>query len=94
MKRSKEYFSSLRSRFGLPTFEKAGYSEPYLAFLQTVAHLRTLLITEEMLRDVWQIEKKLLALLHADSTGSPTWSLDSCGATTSPKNSFLTHFKK
>lgn len=28
-------------------------------------------------------------LLHADSTGSPTWFLDSCGATTSPKHRLL-----
>jgi hypothetical protein len=30
-----------------------------------------------------------LILLHADSTGSPTWFLDSCGATTSPKHRLL-----
>jgi hypothetical protein len=33
--------------------------------------------------------KKLLQLLHADSTGSPTWFLDSCGATTHPKRRLL-----
>jgi hypothetical protein len=54
-----------------------------------VVHLRTLSITEETLRDLWHIEKKLLVLLHADSTGSPTWFLDSCGATTNPKRRLL-----
>ena len=54
-----------------------------------MVHLRTLSITEEKLRDLWHIEKKLLVLLHADSTGSPTWFLDSCGATTSPKRRLL-----
>jgi hypothetical protein len=89
LNRSTVYLSGLQSRFEIPTFDGAGYSEAYLAFLQTVVHLRTLSITEETLRDLWHIEKKLLVLLHADSTGSPTWFLDSCGATTSPKRRLL-----
>jgi hypothetical protein len=89
LNRSTVYVSGLQSRFELPTFDGAGYSEAYLAFLQTVVHLRTHSITEEMLRDLWHIEKKLLVLLHADSTGSPTWFLDSCGATTSSKRRLL-----
>jgi len=89
LNRSTVYLSGLQSRFDLPTFEGSGYSSAYLAFLQTVVHLRTLSITEETLRDLWHIEKKLLVLLHADSTGSPTWFLDSCGATTSPKRRLL-----
>ena len=89
LNRSTVYLSGLQSRFEIPTFDGAGYSEAYLAFLHTVVHLRTLSITEEALRDLWHIEKKLLVLLHADSTGSPTWFLDSCGATTSPKRRLL-----
>jgi hypothetical protein len=89
LNRSTVYLSGLQSRFELPTFDGAGYSEAYLAFLQTVVHMRTLSITEETLRDLWHIEKKLLVLLHADSTGSPTWFLDSCGAATSPKRRLL-----
>ncbi len=89
LNRSTVYLSGLQSRFELPAFDGAGYSEAYLAFLQTVVHLRTLSIPEETLRDLWHVEKKLLVLLHADSTGSPTWFLDSCGATTSPKRRLL-----
>ncbi len=89
LNRSTLYLSGLQSRFELPVIDGAGYSEAYLAFLQKVVHLRTLSITEEMLRDLWHIEKKLLVMLHADSTGSPTWFLDSCGATTSPKRRLL-----
>ena len=89
LNRSTVYLSGLQSRFELPVFDAAGYSEAYLAFLQTVVHLRTLSISEETLRDLWHIEKKLLVLLHADSTGSPTWFLDSCGATTNPKQRLL-----
>ncbi len=89
LNRSTVYLSGLQTRFELPTFDGACYSAAYLAFLQTVVHLRTLSITEETLRDLWHIEKKLLVLLHADSTGSATWFLDSCGATTSPKRRLL-----
>jgi hypothetical protein len=89
LNRSTVYLSGLQTRFDLPTFDGACYSEAYLAFLQTLVHLRTLSITEETLRDLWHIEKKLLVLLHADSTGSPTWFLDSCGATTCPKRRLL-----
>ena len=89
LNRSTVYLSGLQSRFELPTFDGSGYSEACLAFLQTVVHLRTLSITEETLRDLWHIEKELLVLLHADSTGSPTWFLDSCGATARPKRRLL-----
>ena len=46
LNRSTVYLSGLQSRFEIPTFDGAGYSEAYLAFLQTVVHLRTLSITE------------------------------------------------
>ena len=89
LNRSTVYLSGLQSRFELPVIDGVGYSEAYLAFLQTVVHLRTLSISEETLRGLWHIEKKLLVLLHADSTGSTTWFLDACGATTSPKRRLL-----
>jgi hypothetical protein len=94
LNRSALYLSGLQARFELPVRDGAGYSTAYLSFLRTVVHLRTLSITEEALRNLWHIEKKLLQLLHADSTGSPTWFLDSCGATQSPQHRLLlTNFK-
>ncbi len=89
LNRSTVYLSGLQSRFEIPILDGASYSEAYLAFLRTVTHMRTLSITEEVLRDLWHIEKKLLVLLHADFAGSPTWFLDSCGITTSPKRRLL-----
>lgn len=83
------YLSGLQSRFELPVLEGGGYSDAYQTFIQTLVHLRTLGIAEDRLRELWDIEKKLLQLLHADSTGSPTWFLDSCGATTNPKQRLL-----
>ena len=81
LNRSPVYLSGLQARFELPVWEGAAYSDAYLAFFRTVVYLRALFISEEAVRDLWHIERKLLALLHADSTGSPTWFLDACGQT-------------
>src|ERR1035437_10350077 len=74
--------SGIQGRFELPPAAAAGYSDAYLAFLRTAAHLRTLGIAEDRLLPLWHLEKKLLQLLHVDPTGSKTWFLDSCGAIT------------
>jgi len=87
--RSTVYVSGLQSRFYLPVIRGAGYPDCYQAFLQTIVYLRTLSISEDKLRDLWRIEKKLLQLLHVDSTGSPTWFLDSCGAMAHPNRRLL-----
>ena len=72
--------SGFQTRFKIPVLEGAAYSAAYLVFLRTITHLRSLGIAEERLLRLWEFEKKLLQLLHVDSTGSKTWFLDSCGA--------------
>ena len=57
----------------------AAYSNAYLEFLRALVTLRTLNISEESLRDLWHLEKKLLQLIHVDSAGSPTWFCDGAG---------------
>jgi hypothetical protein len=89
LNRSAVVLHGLQTRFELPAFEGAGYSTAYLAFLRTVIALRTLNIAEDTLRNLWRLEKKLLQLLHVDSTGSPTWFLDSCGSTSHPDRRLL-----
>jgi hypothetical protein len=74
--------AGLQNRFELPAIDGAGYSDAYLAFLKTLVYLRALGIAEDRLLRLWHLEKKLLQLLHVDSTGSKTWFLDSCGAIT------------
>ena len=81
LNRSAVHISSLQARFELPVLEGSAYSGAYLEFLRAIIALRTFNISEETLRDLWHLEKKLLQLLHVDSTGSPTWFLDSRGAT-------------
>jgi hypothetical protein len=89
LNRSNVEISGLQSRFELPVIVGAGYSMAYLAFLETLVNLRALAVSEEKLRELWVVEKKLLQLLHVDSTGSPTWFLDSCGASSNPKRCLL-----
>jgi len=81
LNRSPVYLRGLQTRFALPVLEGAAYPAAYMAFLRTVIHLRTFGVSEEALLKLWHLEKKLLTLLHADSTGSPTWFLDACGQT-------------
>jgi hypothetical protein len=89
LNRATVYLAGLQKRFELPAFEGAAYSPAYLAFLRGVINLRTFDISEETLRELWHLEKKLLQLLHVDSAGSRTWFLDSCGATTHPERRLL-----
>jgi len=89
LNRSAVYLHGVQARFELPTMVGPGYPEAYLSFLRTVIFLRMLNVSEESLRDLWHIERKLLQLLHVDSTGSSTWFLDSCGASTHPERRLL-----
>ena len=70
----------IQKRFELPVFKGAAYSDAYAAFLHNIVILRLLSISFDTLTHLWQIEKAIMRLLHADSTGSPTWFLDSCGS--------------
>ena len=79
LNRSALYLHGLQGRFELPVYDGAGYSDAYLALLRTIVFLRMLNVSADSLIDLWHLEKKLLQLLHVDSTGSPTWYLDSCG---------------
>ncbi len=81
LNRDPRFLRGLMTRFELPLFPGAGYSDSYLEFLRTLLRLRALNISESSLLDLWRVEKALLRLLHADSTGSPTWFLDACGPT-------------
>ena len=81
LNRSTSYLRRLQKRFDLPVCKGSGYSQSYLQFLRTVIGLRTLHVEEDVLLQLWHIEKKLLQLLHADSTGSSSWFIDSCGST-------------
>lgn len=75
------YLRGLETRFALPAPQGGSYSGAYATFFRTVSQLRILGVSESALVRLWELEKKLLALLNVDSTGSPTWFLDACGQT-------------
>lgn len=81
LNRSPVYLKGLQARFELPVLAAAAYSDAYLTFLRSIVHLRILGVTEAALLELWGLEKKLLMLIHVDSTGSATWFLDACGQT-------------
>jgi hypothetical protein len=89
LNRSHLYVREVLKRFEVPLAKHDHYSEATLAFLRTVVYLRTFNISEERLRDLWLLERKLLQLLHVDSAGSPTWFLDSCGLTSHQRRRLL-----
>jgi hypothetical protein len=89
LNRSTVYVAGLQKRFELPVCSGAAYPPAYVAFLRGLTALRTFDVAEETLRELWHLEKKLLQLLHVDSSGSPTWFLDSCGQTTQMKRRLL-----
>ena len=89
LNRSALYLTGLQDRFKLPAIKGPGYSYAYLAFLRIVVHLRILNISEKALLELWLFEKKLLELLHVDSTDSSTWFLDSCSQTGRPRQRLL-----
>ncbi len=89
LNRSPLILAALQKRFELPVFEGAAYSEAYVSFLRALIALRTFGIGEDALLRLWNFEKKLLQLLHVDSTGSPTWFLDSCGVAKHPRRRLL-----
>lgn len=65
------YISDLQLRLELPAAEDAGYSDALQAFLQTLIHLRKLVIAGDRLRELWDIERKFIQLANAEANRTP-----------------------
>jgi hypothetical protein len=78
--RESPYVHNLQRLLGLHIPGKGeGYSQSYLIFMEKVVSLRALHVPQDEIRELFETEKKILRLLHADSlTGSLTWYLDAC----------------
>ena len=81
------WIAGVQKRFGLPVLEN--YPEGYEAFLRKVVHLRVLGVSEESLREVWAVERKLIEVLHLDPQNSPTWMVDACAVAADPDRRLL-----
>jgi hypothetical protein len=81
------WISRMRKRFGLPVLED--YPECYVAFLRKVRDLRNLGVSEEKLGDLWDLERKLIAILHLDLGGGELSLIEGSSAEVDPDRRLL-----
>jgi len=81
------WVSRMRKRFGLPVLEE--YPECYVAFLRKIRDLRNLGVSEEKLGDLWDLERKLIAILHLDLGGGELSMIEGCSAEVDPEHRLL-----
>lgn len=81
------WINGVQKRFGLPSPEH--YPETYAEFLRRIIYLRTLGVSEESLRELWQIERKLMEILNLDTRTSPISFLDACAVPADPDRRLL-----
>ena len=81
------WISRMRKRFGLPVLEQ--YPECYVAFLRKIRDLRNLGVSEEKLGDLWDLERKLIEILHLDLGGGELSLIEGCSAEADPDRRLL-----
>jgi hypothetical protein len=77
----------MRKRFGLPILED--YPECYVAFLRKIRDLRNLGVSEEKLGQLWELERKLIEILHLDLGGGELSLIEGCSAEADPEHRLL-----
>ena len=91
--RDRLYLLGWIKRFELPPGHGNRYPATYLSFFRTVVFLRLAQIPEEKLVELWTLEKKLMNLLHVDTSTSPTWMIDGhAAAGNESRRLFLSRF--
>jgi len=81
------WISRMRKRFGLPVLEQ--YPECYEAFLMKVRDLRNLGVSEEKLGALWDVERKIIAILHLDLGGGELSLIEGCTVEADPDHRLL-----
>ena len=81
------WISRMRKRFGLPVLEE--YPECYVAFLRKIRDLRNLGVSEEKLGDLFDLERKLIEILHLDLGGGELSMIEGCSAEVDPEHRLL-----
>jgi hypothetical protein len=81
------WISRMRKRFGLPVLED--YPECYEAFLRKVRDLRNLGVSEEKLGKLWDLERKLIEILHLDLGDGSLSNIQGCSVEADPKRRLL-----
>jgi len=81
------WVSKTRKRFGLPALDD--YPEYYVAFLRKIRDLRNLGVSEEKLGQLWDLERKLIAILNLDLGGGDLSLIEGCSAEAEPERRLL-----
>ena len=81
------WISRMRKRFGLPVLEK--YPECYENFLRKVRDLRNLGVTEEKLGILWDVEGKIIAILHLNLGGEELSLIEGCSVEADPDHRLI-----
>jgi hypothetical protein len=70
------YIRNLQRSLDLTSDPKATYSDSYIHFLGKIIALKTLGVSQEQIADLFEMEKKILKLLHIDTLStSENWFL-------------------
>jgi hypothetical protein len=81
------WISRMRKRFGLPVLEQ--YPKCYETFLRKVRDLRNLGVSEERLGALWDLERKIIAILHLDLGGGELSLIEGCSVEADPDHRLL-----
>jgi hypothetical protein len=81
------WITRMRKRFGLPVLEE--YPKYYEAFLRKVRDLRNLGVSEEKLGELWDLERKLIDILHLDLGGGELSLIEGCSVEADPDRRLL-----
>jgi len=81
------WISRMRKRFGLPVLED--YPVCYVAFLRKIRDLRNLGVPEDKLGQLWELERKLIEILHLDLGGGELSLIEGCSAEVDPDRRLL-----
>lgn len=81
------WISRMRKRFGLTILEE--YPECYVAFLRKIRDLRNLGVSEDKLGALWDLERKLIAILNLDLGGGDLSLIEGCSVDADPEHRLL-----
>ena len=81
------WISRMRKRFGLPVLEQ--YPKCYETFLRKIRDLRNLGVSEEKLGALWDLERKIIAILHLDLGGGELSLIEGCSVEADPDHRLL-----
>ena len=81
------WISRMRKQFGLPVLEQ--YPECYETFLRKIRDLRNLGVSDEKLLNLWNLERRLIDILHLDLGDGNLSHIQGCSVEADPERRLL-----